>query len=369
MSGDPLSPGYRIWLLAASCTCALGARSLAGDVQVQVDGRAHAKGLILLRATIPVHGELGDLQLRYSRDGDEFEEAGIGLPRPWRYFSSASSNEEETTVLVPMVARFQIGEFRFDEPGTYYLRWSVGIKDVKGFNFDQVLEIQPPHAADLDFIEGLGEPALMRAMFGFDVFERQTGTAVEYYADPGVRALEVIGRLLYATRARDPLNVERPKGDAHQTADTLLKLAKGIPKSSYAPYAAYYAGCCYAATGLARNIEKIRSARIPGEPKDRVVEANQRAALVRKDPDCAKALDAFAFAARRADDYLKPLALYQQAFLQVFRGAFDEAERLMTQAEAVVPGTGTIESWIADVRSELEEMKKRHAERRESSDR
>lgn len=358
----PIMRGYCIWLLAVGCAGATGARSLAGDVQVQVDGKAYAKGLLLLRVTLPLHGELGHVGLQYSRDRQDFQEAGIGLPRPWQLFRSASSNEQETTVLVPAVAQFQIGEFRFDEQGTHYLRWNVGIKGLEGFNFEQVLELEPAHAVDLDFIAGLGDPDRARALFGADFFERQTGNAVQYYADSEVRAVKVIGRLLYATRedwVEDIMREAGPRGDVHKAADMLLSLGKRIPESSYAPYAGYYAGCCYFGQCFAQVREAIRAQTKEGKRRDDLDEAKYRAALIMQNENSARAFEAFTSAAERADDYLKPRALYQHAFLRMIAFDFEESERLLLEAKGLAPGEGTVQEWIEEARKGIEVVKLR----------
>lgn len=365
MSREPITRGYRIWLLAVSCVCASGALSLAGDVQVQVDGKAYAKGLLLLRATFPLHGEVAHVGLQYSRDGDEFQEAGIGLPRPWRLFSLASSNEEETAVLVPAVARFQIGEFRFGEAGTHYLRWSVGIKGVKGFNFEQVLELEPARAADLDFIAGLGDPDLARAMFGADFFERQTGNAVEHYADPEVRAVKVIGRLLAVTRENNSgqaIAWYGPRGDVRKAAEMLLALAKRIPESSYAPYAAYYAGCCFASMASERITEAIRTGKRDGETF-RDTHTRLSIPLVKRNVDATTSTEAFRLASEYGDDYLKPRALYHLASSRAAAGEFKEANALLSEAEQTVPGEGSITKWTKDLRAKIAAMKERQGKR------
>lgn len=355
-------------------TCNITTQLHANDVYTGVDGDAHAMGVVLLRVTFPSRGEVWSVRLGTSRDGKEFREAGIGLPRAYQLFRSISYHEGTTTVLVPAIAWFRTGRFFFDEPGRYWFRWGIAFRDqdkprtvrdqrdfdIEAVVVDQVVEVGVPTRADLDFISGLADEDLARYIFGADFFERQTGDAIQHIADPEVRAVGVIGRLLYATRGRSPetaIGLAGPKGDVGKAADSLITLAKEIPDSSYAPYAAYYAGCCYAAIGTNTVIETIRARRVRGQRKDRAAEAELRYSLAEKHRDFAKARAAFAVAAERGDAYLKPRALYQQGFLRIFAGALDQGEKLLDRALEAGGEEGTIRTMVDELRGQMARAK------------
>jgi len=311
-----------------------------------------------------------------SRDGNDFRQAGfISLSRAGLLYST-SYNEGITTIILPSIGwdNPRMGIAFYGTRGPYWLRWGVGFRDqdkprtffdqldrnIPGVVADQVVEVQPATQADLDFIAGLGDRDLARAMFGADFFERQTGNAIAYYADPEVRAVKIISRLLAVTEARDPGSGTAIHGlhmDLRKAADMLVALATQLPESSYAPYAAYCAGCCYV-IGASNKLEgEMRKQTAAGRPRDKVAEAEQVASFFRSDPDCAKARNAFALAAQRADDYLNPRVLYQQATLSVVAGGFDGAETLLTRALDAAPGDPTIQKWVAKAREDARRIR------------
>ena len=345
----------------------------ANDVQARVDGRAHARGVVLLRLTFPSTGEVWRVRLDTSRDGEEFREAGIGLPRAYQLFRSIAYDDRNTSVLVPAIAWFRTGKFFFDEPGNYWFRWGISFRDeekprtvpdqrdpnIEAVVVDQLVSVDRATEADLNFIERLAEPDLTRAMFGADFFERLTGNAIEHYADPEVRAVKVIGQLLSVTREKTPgqaIAWYGPHGDIRKAAEMLLALARDIPESNYAPYAAYYAGFCYVSIASNKLQDALRSQRTAGRPRDKIAETTQLVAFFQNDPDCAKTQESFTLAAQRADDYLKPRVLCQQAGLSVAGGAFDDAEKLLTRALEMAPGERTIQKWVDKTRKEADRM-------------
>lgn len=363
MNHQLCSSNRAISALVTLVTCAMTPQLHGNDVRTQVDGEAHAKGVVLLRVTFSSKGEVWSVRLDTSRDGEEFREAGIGLPRAYKLFRSIANDQKNTSVLVPAIAWFRTEGFFFDEPGTYWFRWGISFRNqekprtvpdqrdpnIEAVVVDQIVEVEPPTQADLDFIAGLGGRNLMRAMAGEDFFERQTGDAIEHVSDPEVRAVGVIGRLLYATRegwVGDIMRVAGPRGDARNAAEMLLNLAKEIPESSYAPYAAYYTGCCYYASCFEEAEEAVRSRNKEVEFKSDLAQGKYRVAQLKRNPDTVKAYEAFTLAAQRADDYLKPRVLYQHGTMRLSSLDFDEAEQLLTEASRVVPGERRLQKWF-----------------------
>ena len=147
-----------------------------------------------------------------------------------------------------------------------------------------------------------------------------------------------------------------PRGDIHKAAEMLLTLAKEIPKSSYAPYAAYYAGCCYASIASNRITESIRAGKRDRE-SFRDAQTRLLIPLVKRDADATTAAEAFELASDNGDDYLKPRALYQQSLFSASVGAFDDAEKLLTEALQVAPGEGTIQEWTDKARKGADRLR------------
>lgn len=357
-------------VLASSLVCMVGAIAGGNEQYATVDSNARAKAFNVLEVSFPTQDEIGKLSFKFSSDGVTFHLGEVGLPRPWQLFRSVGYAKEQATILVPAVAGFGFGDaaFLFEEPGTYYLQWSVGFKDknLEDIEINQIIEVAPALEADLEFLARLADPNLLRHLFGEDFFDRQTETVREKMLSPSgadYRALKVISQLLKATRAASLENVflghKLPKEeDKRRWGDALFQLAKEIPDSSYAPYAAYYAGCCYAVIGQNQIITTVRSRRVPGQRKDKLAETKLRFELTRKNRDCTRAYEAFVLAAERADDYLKPRALYQQAMLRGCAGKLEEMELLLSKAEAVVPGKGTIQKMVDKQREQMRHFRK-----------
>ena len=272
--------------------------------------------------------------------------------------------------MVPAVAGFAVGDPQFfiQEAGTYWVKWGANSKTEGGtreLEVRQAIHAQQPSQSDLALLERISDPALLRHLFGEDVFDRQPDAIRErMLSAEGAdrRALKVIGQLLLATRGDAPDKaVRKRKGkESLQTwADVMWKLAQDYPESSYAPYAAYYAGCCYYALGVNRAIQAVRAKRVPGNRIDKIAEFEQRASLIKNDGDCAKARAALTFAADHADDYLRPRAICMQASLRKWVGAFDEAEALLDKAAPLGGEGGTIHDLVEKMRKGLARVKER----------
>ena len=215
--------------------------------------------------------------------------------------------------------------------------------------------------ADLKFLSRISGPKIMRLLGGEEFFERQARIAIEWGPNPDVRATAMLGTIMHANTNQitdTPLLGCAPKGDLHKTAEALFAIATDLPDSSYAPYAAYYAGCCYTRQVLGHVMQTVRGARKPGAGKDRAAEAKAKFALSKNDPNCAKALRAFRFAAERGDDYLAPRAYYQQAVLRTWNGAFDDAEALLAKSEQMAHGAGTIKNICDEFRKQMDRFRK-----------
>jgi hypothetical protein len=335
-------------------------------------------GMTVVKATFPTRGEVWSVSLEWSRDGETFRPANVGLPRAWDLFRSVSYLDDQTTVLVPVAGFFATSEqmLFFQESGRYWFRIKVTFRDaskprtapdqrdpnIEPVVVERIVDVGPPLEADLDFIAGLAQPELIRAMFGEDFFTRKVPEAREYYADAEVRAVKVIARFLVATREKwvgDVVRTVPPNGDVQKAAHALLALARRFPKSSYAPYAAYYAGCCYAGIAITQAEEAIRERRALGELKDEVELGVFRAERMQNDANRATAHEAFALAGQRADAYLKPRVLYQHGNLHLVLFDFDASRRLLAEGLECVPGVDIVREWTREALEGIEVVKAR----------
>lgn len=325
-----------------------------------VEGTVHAKGIVVLRLMLPSKVDVSGVSLFFSADGETYEDSQAGLLRGSPLFTSMADDGRTTTIVVSLVGRFPYGtySFLFEAPGTYHLRWGVG-----GVQICQTLDVGRSTQADLAFLSRLSDPGLLRQLFGKDPLEGSRNEEFRKWvrSSDGAdsRALLVIAELLEATRAREPGDVVREGGgieNALTWADTLLPLAKEFRESSYAPYAAYYAGCCYAAADIGIAVDTVKERRVPGAPKARLGEIEQMAALVRENANYPKALEAYTLAADGADAYLKPRVLFQKAFLHLNTGAYETMEELFSSIEKIAPYDSVLQPRIDKMREGVSEV-------------
>lgn len=327
--------------------------------EATVDMVPHAKAPVVLKLSFPTWGDLSGASILFSEDGETFENTRAGLPRNWELFTSISDDGETTTVLILVVGRFNLSPdgFLFSEPGTYYLRWGVGFEDkeVKGLKVEQPVEVAPAREADLAFLDRLAEPKFLRHLFEKDLFDPSYDFGKWVLSPDGrdYRALFVIAELLKLTRAKEPGDAVGPRGSLEQAikwAEALNALAKELPESSYAPYAAYYAGCCYITSAMIGTKEERGEYITPA---------------TRRHPHYKLANEILRFVAEHGDAYLKPRALYMQAILRMVGADWIEADRSLTKALESAPGEGTIKSQVDELRRDIQEEKEKQAKRKQ----
>jgi hypothetical protein len=337
-------------------------------------GVPHSKEIVIMYSTFPDRGDVRDVGLSMSRDGVGYEPVHVGVPRSSEVLWNAGSHDGTTTVVVPIVGAFGMGEaeFLFQRPETVYLKLHATFRDPGTDSLDvvTVVHVERSTREDETFVRRIGESAFLQRLLGEDAFaEAPEGIRNRMSANDAndYRALIVIGRLLEATRLKDPQDVFGPeKGTPERAlvwADTLWPLAKKLPDSSYAPYAAFYAGMSYFALASRDSVDAVRKARVPGEHKDQVGEFLGRAELLTKDDRFAKGAEALQFAVDRGDAYLKPYALYHLGSLRARGGQLDAGEELFTRAMEVGGERGTVGDMVGKLRSELQNMKQAIAQR------
>lgn len=340
-----------VWLLGA-----LVARPdvLGGDP----DTVLVAKGFNVITVRVSTMHDISHFDLDVSFDGQTFRNCGVGLPRPERLFYTISRTGPNVTISVPVVGVLSGGveRFLFREPGQNWFRWKIEYQD--GSNpstIEQAVIVHDSRGADQAFVQRLADVPLCKLMFGDNWFDQFTETEANHYADPEVRAVKVIGNLLEATRDRTPgyaQGVVASKGDLKKAADVLWQLARDIPDSSYAPYAAYYAACCYAMLAGGRMDEAMRANLKVGESYTAAA-ARLGPGILVADPDAARAKEALTFAVERADIYLKPRALHHLAGYHSGIGDLKRSEVLLDSAEAAAPGDGEIKAWCDKSREQI----------------
>lgn len=316
-----------------------------------------AKSAIVVTVPLSIEGEVGGISLMWSRDGETFYPAQVGFPRPWQLFSHVQSADDTTTILVPLIGGFAVSDprFLFDAPGMYHLKWSLTIEgqDNTPIEVEQTLEVASPRLPDVQFLVRLSDPQMLRHLFGDDFFERQTHAVRERMLSPegaDERALKVIARLLEFTRAAEPGDVAGSRGTPEMAlvwADTLWPLAQEFPESSYAPYAAYYAGCSYMLSAMLTN-------------KQAAGEICAAGAAARS-PHYDLARSCLNLASERADLYLKPRVAYMQVFLKGVNADWDGALRLTDELGPTVQADATFAQQLQEMRAGLQREKSKRA--------
>lgn len=368
-----------VMFVMSSTLVLLAVSALVANTTDATNATAHRMGISVVHATFSSRGEVWNVSLKVSRDGETFGTANVGFPRPWQLFRSVSYNQDQTTVLIPVAAYFATNEkmLLFQDSGRHWFRVEVNFRDaskprnapfqvdetIEPVVIEQILDVREALQADLNFIRGLADPDLIRAMFGQNFFERQDPeTRVHYRNNPDVLAVAVIGKFLEATRESDPTRVNLPRGDLRKAADLLWQLAQEIPESSYAPYAAYFAGCCYL-SDVFEHMERFMRRDRPGKDEILPEELPAFRAHAQGLATFGLAGEALGFAAAHGDAYLKPWAIYMQAQHAIGGGLFDEAEAKLNEAEASMPGRGRIEEWAPKLRKSLRRLSSQSEER------
>lgn len=337
--------------------------TIVSSASPQEESVLRAKAFNVLSVTVPGTRTVSEFDLEFSFDGENYFDANVGLPRAWRLFYSIRYEEGATSIRVPIVAYFEGGNERLllREPERYWFRWRIEHTDgSEPTEITQDFRVLEATAADLEFLERLADPGVCRLLVRPDWFDEFTETERLHYADPEPRAVRVIGRLLSMTRAKSAtsaLATYAPKGDLQAGAAKLLIIAKDLPESSYAPYAAYYAGLCYLGSAFTDARETVRVAAKQAEPLTRADESRIRTSTMNNDERSAKATTAFTLSAERADEYLRPKVLYQRAFCELFSGRVAQAEKSLAQLEAIASSDPQLKDRVTGLREELDVIK------------
>jgi len=195
-------------MLGFLCCFAAPTHSRAQATAV-VEGQAHAKGVVLLRAELPSLKCPSDWSIQVAMDDGNFVDPGFGLHRGKRLLTLMEDQHGCVVNEVAFTAAGDLGPmaFVFASPGTYQLRWLIGSVESHSADFiiDQQIRVYAPRQGDLTFLRRVGNPAFLRHLFGDDFFERKgEGKRKELLSPAGAdaRALFVVAELLEATRAR-----------------------------------------------------------------------------------------------------------------------------------------------------------------------
>lgn len=326
------------WIIPLLVHSAVPARGQETDLVSE----AHAKGIVVLRASFPSRGELHSYGLEISMDGETFVDANVGPTRGLRfgYKMVRGSHETDPTILiVPVIGRFNFTPqgFLFGTSGTYHLRWNISFKDrdFDGLKIEQTVDVEPATEADLDLLGRMGDRRFLADVLGLNPAQGAT---------PDLLALGLIAELLEHAQD-DPGEEGRVEGQP-EWADPFMSLAKEYSESSYAPYLAYYAARLYL-----KDLGRITgSADISPELK--------------KQPLYRKAIEALQFSIVHGDPFLAPRALCSLAFANVLVASWMDAGELLSQAKQRAAGQGAVLSFVEDMQGDLARAKKRYEERK-----
>ncbi len=208
---------------------------------------------------------------------------------------------------------------------------------------EQTVVVGDPTEVDLKFLARAGDRAFQAKIFGVEPPERGTTNLL---------ALGMIAALLEFAQD-DPGEEGHFKGEL-TWADAMMDLAREFPKSSYAPYAAFFAGRVYHGhLGKAIDPEIIT----PDE---------------KKHPFYKKSDEALRFAVDHGDAFLEPRALCSLAFLRACATLWDDAENLLTQSLRTARGQGVIGRVVGKLRRDIprvkEHMQKQQEEQEEQEE-
>jgi hypothetical protein len=323
--------------------------------------------LALLKAFVPTGEKIGSGSFSLTKNGEQAS-AEFGPSRPYRNLGTKIVRPDGVEVIVVAVGRWSPGfaEFAFDEPGTWVAKWSIGFEDrrIPDLELERTIRVGPISPPDREFLSRISDPGLLRQLFGADFFERRTDTVRDRMLSPSAsgadfRALCIIAELLKATEYQEPWSTARERGSMESMmvwADVLWKLAQEFPESSYAPYAASYAGCCYLTSAFER-FRTERNARGISDRKMTRAQFDLLSSSARNAGPFKKAEAALAFAVTHADAYLKPRALFYSTFVHFMRGDADAFASTLDAVSVAAPGDTVLTSWIPEQRKELDRLR------------
>lgn len=321
-----------------------------------------ARGLHLISVSLPALGQVSSCALSIGVDGREFQQ-GYGLPRSGNLFKMILPTAETTQVLVVAVARWIPGhsEFTFVRTGTYYARWNILFdnRDTP-LQLEQTITVKSPRPDDIKFLERLSDVTLLKDLFGegvFDDYPKHSREKLLSSQGEDARALMVVQELLQATRESVSWEIAGLRNgsldSALRWADVLWEMAQEMPDSTYAPYAASYAGCAYSAQVCATFWNAKQDRQSKGQTISGPAEYDVLTAAARNDAHFATANAALDFAGSHGDAYLRPRALYYKSFICWLSGDLELARSFLDKASSAAPGEPTLTKWILELRTEL----------------
>lgn len=287
-----------------------------------------AASIAELRFPLPPNAVVRGVRVATHGNGSEIKSIDL-VPRGGTPLFANLLVDEKPVLVVPMVAVFdwESSEFVFPVPAEYEFTVFVELEAGGRASFQSVVVAGDRDANDRGFLEALADVASFRELVGQDLLEELPSSVSDKLLDPAdytARSTLLVGEILKGVGYAEPGTIVRDRGtmeDALRWADRLSTLAEKWRESSYAPYASYYAGCCYLTALMVAN----KSA--TGE-----VSAASSAA----NPLAGKARSCFEFAAAGDSFFLKSRARYMTAFLcgvtADWSKALEEIQHLSTEA-------------------------------------
>ncbi len=308
----------------------IASNALGDEPRFELLGKPSARGIVVCRITVPGGWSGGALSMQVRAPGGETRP---GLTRAaWSSgaLGTLAGGAEEKSVLIPLVGvqMWRTQEFVFPVEGQYRLTLSPRgeeSKDAEPTSISVVIaDARPSVVAFLDRIAK-------------DEFFAKLAKAHGWSNPPkgmATRTLAVIDALLTATTAVEPLEGEFATAEGYRIwTDAMLDLSRDLSASGYAPYAAFFAGAGY--VGLVCELPQY---------VDMEVEQRRRRPLV------AQASDALEAALKGADNYLKPRVVCQQARLSACLGSWDDADRLLDEANSLAGSDAGAQQLIGQMR-------------------
>lgn len=305
----------------------LPAEAQSDDVTIEMIPPVHALGVNIVRIRYSGISETRTIDLQVSEDGAHFRAFELlqpdGKPTKIQMHDSHQSSDR----LIPVVANFDLVPtgFLFEEPGTHHLRWRVysPAQSDHALEISQSINVGPVRASDREFLDSVMNVESWARVFGgsaLSVMSEEQRQRLLGSAGANERTLLAIRELIQAPSFLEPSEVIRIGGGLEQTlerAEFYSDLAHRLGDSSYAPYAAYYAGTCY--------LVKIQD-------ENRRAGIGHVSSQSRDTSTYSKATAMLQIAYTNGDRFLKPRAYRTLSFLYALGASWTEAFKAIDDA-------------------------------------
>lgn len=299
-----------------------GERGLGQEITTELVGEAHAKGVVALRASFGSRVRIADVSLEMSVNGEDYVTVSTDLRGALPRFVSNGAQRTDVDLLIDQDLKSPCPGPAFHSPGRYYLRWHIRFDEQPtAIEVDQIVDVGSVTDADACFLERAGDQEMLISLLGrdpFAAFGPEVREAVRRPENADCRAFPLIA-MLKESMGDDPRTLAKtfPRElERRLWADTIYELLEACPQSSYAPYAACFAGTFYVAEVEEANRREHQS-RVAPQAKDTADYRRARRALT----------------IATANPYLAGNAYYKLALLSCFAADWSEMDAALASAE------------------------------------